>query len=529
MDFFQDHHGKKYLIIADYFSKFPYIFPVASTHHFKTINHLWELFTAEGIPTIVLSNSGPPFNGNEFKRFAWEFDFMHTTSSAHFHQSNGFIEAMVKKVKNTYKKTDGSPNAQARSLLQLWDTPILTDLPSPAEILHGQPAQGVVISRPSKWINICQIWQRLIEIQNTQKEQFNRAHRAKDLQVLKVNEQVQFFPNKQGTGPLTWLTGTVTEILDCVHSYMIQGPIGRVYWRNRAHLKPICYDSTSFQDHLVKKEDKKPEINSFQDPKLTKVKTMSFQTDTSYMDSRSIFFYETNTHQTPHSSPSPQQLYSPRLPSYSPPASRSSRESSVDPHSEDSSPTGRKRHQSEPAFIRPHDINRGLTPGLSALLQEMSPLAPYKQERLAKVRATQAFSTMRWTPFKTLQRNNENWCKMTPFKTILCSCAAHNPFILTPFKTPVQIDSFQDHMFVYSTKLFKLTPFKTPALDYIVFLLSMGDFLQIGSVKSPWETTFNKTGSFRTISHSESWTHFKTPASLKQCLHSPWETSLEKN
>ena len=40
MDFFQDHHGKKYLIIADYFSKFPYIFPVASTHHFKTINHL---------------------------------------------------------------------------------------------------------------------------------------------------------------------------------------------------------------------------------------------------------------------------------------------------------------------------------------------------------------------------------------------------------------------------------------------------------------------------------------------------------
>ena len=30
-----------------------------------------------------------------------------------FHQSNGFIEAMVKKVKNAYKKTDGSPNAQA--------------------------------------------------------------------------------------------------------------------------------------------------------------------------------------------------------------------------------------------------------------------------------------------------------------------------------------------------------------------------------------------------------------------------------
>ena len=113
VDFFQDYLGKKYLILADYFSKFPYVFPVASAHHFKTITHLRELFAAEGIPAIVMSNSGPPFNGEEFRQFAHEFDFMHTISSPHFHQSNGFIEAMVKKVKNAYKKTDGSPNAQA--------------------------------------------------------------------------------------------------------------------------------------------------------------------------------------------------------------------------------------------------------------------------------------------------------------------------------------------------------------------------------------------------------------------------------
>ena len=37
-----------------------------------------------------------------------------------------------------------SPNAQAKALLQLRDTPIMADLPSPAEILHGRPAQGAV-------------------------------------------------------------------------------------------------------------------------------------------------------------------------------------------------------------------------------------------------------------------------------------------------------------------------------------------------------------------------------------------------
>ena len=199
--------------MADYFSKFPYMFPVASTHHFKTTTHLRELFAAEGVPTIVMSDNGPPFNGEEFRQFSHDFDFIHTTSSPHFHQSNGFIEAMVKKVKNAYKKMDRSPNAQARALLQLRNTPITADLPSPAEILHGRPAQGTVLSRPSKRVNIRQIQQRLVKLQEKQKT--DRAHRAKDLCPLKVKEQVQFFHSKQGTGPIKWMTGTVTEILEC--------------------------------------------------------------------------------------------------------------------------------------------------------------------------------------------------------------------------------------------------------------------------------------------------------------------------
>ena len=157
VDFFQD------------FSKFPYMFPVASTHHFETITHLRELFAAEGVPAIIMSDNGPPFNGEEFRQFSHDFDFMHTTSSPHFHQLNEFIKAMVKKVKNTYKKMDRSPNSQARALLQLHDTPITADLLSPAEILHGHPAQGTVLSRPSKRVNICQIRQRLVNSKKNRK------------------------------------------------------------------------------------------------------------------------------------------------------------------------------------------------------------------------------------------------------------------------------------------------------------------------------------------------------------------------
>ena len=75
---------------------------------------------------------------------------------------------------------DGSPNSQARALLQVHDTPIAKDLPSPAEILHGKPAQGAVIPTCHRPINILRICRRLLEIQNHQKEHFDRAHRAKD-------------------------------------------------------------------------------------------------------------------------------------------------------------------------------------------------------------------------------------------------------------------------------------------------------------------------------------------------------------
>ena len=121
---------------------------------------------------------------------------------------------MAKKVKATYKKTDGSPNAQARALLQLRDTPIVKDLPSPAEILHGWPAQGAVIPQHHRPVNIMRICRQLLEIQNTQKEHFDRAHRARDERTLKVSEQVCFFPQKQHGAKLKWLTGTVREILE---------------------------------------------------------------------------------------------------------------------------------------------------------------------------------------------------------------------------------------------------------------------------------------------------------------------------
>ena len=179
----------------------------------------------------------------------------------------------MKKVKAAYKKTDGSPNVQARALLQLRDTPIARDLPSLAEILHGWPTQGAVMPQCHRPVNIPRICRRLVEIQNMQREHFDQAHRAKDERVLKVKEQVRFFPQKQYGAKLKWLTGTVLEILERGCSYIIKGPNGKKYRRNRAHLKPLFHDRSSFQDppKVQKKNPSKIDnVDSFQDPRQAK-------------------------------------------------------------------------------------------------------------------------------------------------------------------------------------------------------------------------------------------------------------------
>ena len=356
----------------------------------KTLRYLRDLFSTEGVPAVIMTDNGPPFNGEEFRHFGREFDFKHQTSSPHFHQSNGFIEAMVKKVKAAYKKMDGSPNAQARALLQLRDTPIAKDLPSLAEILHGQPAQGDVMPQWQRPVNIPKIHRQLLEIQQMQKEHFDRAHWAKDERILKVREKVRFFPQKQHGTKLKWLTGTVIEFLEWGRSYMIKGPNGKKYRRNRAHLKPLCHNRSSFQDPPKAKEKipmRRDNVDSFQDPRPKPRKWVTFQDQMTVVP---LFKYSAEAGETSKpKSHSSHHVHSPRSPSSSPPAQFSPREHLVSPTWEDH--TAPKQHK----IIQPQDIDKRPTPRLAALVQETSPLAPYKIQCSTKRRAWQTLSNMR--------------------------------------------------------------------------------------------------------------------------------------
>ena len=90
MDYF-NFNGNSYVLICDYFSKFPFLYK-AKTSFWSLRDHLINLFSIEGYPDEMVSDNGPSFSSKEFTKFLSGLGIKHTTSSPGYPRSNGFIE-----------------------------------------------------------------------------------------------------------------------------------------------------------------------------------------------------------------------------------------------------------------------------------------------------------------------------------------------------------------------------------------------------------------------------------------------------
>ena len=95
--------GVTYLIVVDYFSRFPEAIKLTSVTSQSVITALKSVFSRYGIPEIVVTDNGPQFASQEFAEFAISYNFTHSTSSP---QSNGHVERVVKTVKTLLRRSD---------------------------------------------------------------------------------------------------------------------------------------------------------------------------------------------------------------------------------------------------------------------------------------------------------------------------------------------------------------------------------------------------------------------------------------
>ncbi|CAF4891510.1 unnamed protein product [Pieris macdunnoughi] len=90
-----------------------------------------------GIPNILISDNGPPFNSKEFHNFALDWQIQHITSSPYLPQSNGLVERTIGTVKNILKKCLTDNTDPHLALLQYRNTP-KESMYSPAQLLMSR-------------------------------------------------------------------------------------------------------------------------------------------------------------------------------------------------------------------------------------------------------------------------------------------------------------------------------------------------------------------------------------------------------
>lgn len=97
-----------YLLITDYFSKFPVVRKVSSTAAVPTVSAMKGVFSEYGIPKKVVSDNGGHFTAYECERFAELYDFEFKLSSPDYPRCHGLIERHIQTVKKCMKKCDNS-------------------------------------------------------------------------------------------------------------------------------------------------------------------------------------------------------------------------------------------------------------------------------------------------------------------------------------------------------------------------------------------------------------------------------------
>ena len=233
-----EYKKSTYVLIVDYFSNFIEVskLPPGETKSKDVIKHTKSIFARHGIPEIVISDNGPHYSSNEYKRFAKEWEFFHT-SSPKYPKGNGLAEASVKIIKKLLRKASSNDEDPYLAVLAHRTTPG-NDGRSPAEkLMNRQPRSNLpIINKPVK------------ENQVKPENKWYNAN-ARNLPELKIGDTVRIQGNK------TWdRKAQVTEQCNTPRSFKVKTEDGRVLRRNRRDLLKtresyVPRETSDFYDH----------------------------------------------------------------------------------------------------------------------------------------------------------------------------------------------------------------------------------------------------------------------------------------
>lgn len=153
IDFF-DYKNLSFLLICDAYSRWLQIVPMQSTTAESVIAQLLNVFAIFGLPRVLVSDNGPPFDSNEYAAFGTMYNIQILHSPIYHPESNGLAEKGVDIGKSGLKKmldqnvSLNSPPSPAESskivshtlqkfLFNYRNTPTAVTLKTPNELLFS--------------------------------------------------------------------------------------------------------------------------------------------------------------------------------------------------------------------------------------------------------------------------------------------------------------------------------------------------------------------------------------------------------
>lgn len=229
VDLFEQGHTH-YTVVVDYTTDYFEFVKIASQRAKDVILSIKEIFSRMGIPRVLHTDNASYFVSEEFSQFAKQWSFDHTTSSPHYHQSNGKVESAVKICKRILRRCPDPFLA----LLEHRNTPTEDMSTSPIQRMLGRPTRSTLPQRREQAeadeISFQEKLRKRLKLQS----KYNQT--ARDLPELRSGQPVlvrDYHEHKRG-----WKEAKVIQQLSGrSYSVEIDGEMRR---RNRRDLRPAA-------------------------------------------------------------------------------------------------------------------------------------------------------------------------------------------------------------------------------------------------------------------------------------------------
>ncbi|KAK3785639.1 hypothetical protein RRG08_010039 [Elysia crispata] len=240
--------GHDCLLCVDYYAKYPEVSKLNTKAAQGIIAAIKPISARHGIPCKVIADN-MPFNSQEFRKFAKEWDFHISTTSPLHPQANGQVQRFVAIIKSAMKKSE-DPNI---AILQYRNTPITGLKYSPAQLLFNRRLRDNIptLKMKSKPFIPPKARQDLMARQQKQKLFYDR-HSKSSAQDFRKGDKIK----------KKWIEGKIHD-KHHTRSYWIDTDNNQTAYRRNTRF--MRHDKSS-QSHLTPSQDDSRSHNLTQSP-----------------------------------------------------------------------------------------------------------------------------------------------------------------------------------------------------------------------------------------------------------------------